>query len=139
MNTINFAECLYFSSARFNRVIAQISDTQFKKVGLSSTAAFILMKLEEGDVLNPSQIADELSLDRSTITRFLDKLERDNLITRTSKGRSVQVQLSSAGRQLQPELKQIWSDLNKTYQTVLGKSFENELRKKLNQAFEKTK
>ncbi|AEV96007.1 MarR family winged helix-turn-helix transcriptional regulator [Pediococcus claussenii] len=139
MNTINFSECLYFSSARFNRVIAQISDTQFKKIGLSSTAAFILMKLDEDDMLNPSQIADDLSLDRSTITRFLDKLERDEMITRTPKGRSVQVQLSSAGKRLQPKLKQIWFNLNKTYQTVLGKKFENELRENLNKAFEETK
>ena len=67
MAKINFDECLYFSSARVNRIVAKISDDQFNKLGLSSTAAFILMYLNTGDELNPSAIADELSLDRSTV------------------------------------------------------------------------
>lgn len=136
MSQINFAECLYFSSARLNRMIAKISDDTFKKMGLSSTAAFILMGLEDGDVLYPSQLATELSLDRSTITRFLDKLQRDGLIERTMVGRSVEVRLSPAGRQLQPELMQTWSDLNKHYQDLFGVEEEATLRGHLNEQFE---
>lgn len=137
MAKINFAECLYFSSGRFNRIIAQMSDREFKKLGLSSTAAFILMSLEDNDALNPSEIADQLSLDRSTITRFLDKLQRDGLIIRTSEGRKVTVVLTEQGTALQPQLKQLWSQLNEAYQRVLGVDVEERIRTELNAEFDK--
>lgn len=136
MSKIDFADCLYFSSARFTRLIAKISDQQFKRVGLSPTAAFILMSLNDGDDVSPSQLADDLSLDRSTITRFLDKLEQRTLITRTANGRSVIVTLTIDGKQLQPTLKQLWADLNRSYQRLLTVGGEAQLRGLLNTAFE---
>ncbi|MYV05685.1 MarR family winged helix-turn-helix transcriptional regulator [Furfurilactobacillus milii] len=135
MSKINFDECLYFASARVNRIVAKISDDQFKKLGLSSTAAFILMYLDTGDAINPSAIADELSLDRSTVTRFLDKLQRQGYIERTSQGRSVTVALTKAGLNLQTDLKQMWSTLNDQYIELLGADGEQTLRTLLNTDF----
>lgn len=136
MTMINFQDCLYFSSARFNRVIGKISDTRFKQYGLSTTAAFILMALNETDVLNPTQIADQLSLDRSTITRFLDKLERDGYLQRSQQGRSINVTLTAKGKGLQPDLAREWSILNDEYIQQLGPKVEALLRETLNDAFE---
>ncbi|GEK29272.1 MarR family winged helix-turn-helix transcriptional regulator [Furfurilactobacillus siliginis] len=136
MSEINFAECLYFSSGRINRIIAKISDQQFNQLGLSSTAAFMLMYLDSDTDINPSAIADELSLDRSTVTRFLDKLEHAGYITRTVNGRNVTVTLTDDGKALQPRLMTMWSDLNEHYQTILGKAGEQQLRELLNQDFE---
>lgn len=137
MSKINFEECLYFSSARINRVIAKVSDQRFSTMGLSSTEAFILMYLDTGDELNPSSIADELSLDRSTVTRFLDKLENRNYIQRTHKGRQVLVTLTDDGMKLQKQLKKIWSDLNQAYIDMLGEDAEERLRTLLNDDFKK--
>lgn len=136
MSGINFAECLYFASGRVNRIIAKVSDQQFNQLGLSSTAAFILMYLDSGSEINPSAIADELSLDRSTVTRFLDKLEHSNYIIRTVNGRSVIVTLTADGKALQPRLMRMWSDLNAKYQTILGEAGEQRLRELLNKDFE---
>ncbi|PWG00361.1 MarR family winged helix-turn-helix transcriptional regulator [Levilactobacillus bambusae] len=135
MSNINFEDCLYFSSARFNRIVTQMSDQEFKRLGLSSTSAFILMALNADDVVSPSEIADQLYLDRSTITRFLDKLERDGYLTRTADGRRVHVQLTSAGKLLQPQLKIIWSALNEAYQQLLGKPSEERIRTLLNTTY----
>ena len=137
MSSINFEECLYFASGRLNRIVGKISDTRFKRYGLSSTAAFILMALSQEDSLNPTQIASQLSLDRSTITRFLDKLERDGFIRRQANGRQIDVQLTDKGQAMQPDLKREWAALNQAYLDQLGPEFEEHLRQALNTAFDK--
>lgn len=137
MSSINFEECLYFASARLNRIVGKVSDSRFKQYGLSSTAAFILIALSQEDSLNPTQIAQQLSLDRSTITRFLDKLERDGYIVRQANGRQMDVQLTAQGLKLQPDLKREWAALNQAYLDQLGPDFEERLRQSMNDAFEK--
>lgn len=136
MAKIKFDECLYFSAARVNRIVAKMSDQTFKRIGLSSTAAFILMYLGAEDQLNPSAIAEELSLDRSTVTRFLDKLETQGYLNRVSDGRTVNITLTQQGLETQDQLKKLWAQLNDQYQQALGVENEKQLRELLNQDFQ---
>lgn len=116
-------------------MVIQMSDKAFAQVGLSPTAAFILMSLQDGDQVLPSQLAKDLFLDRSTITRFLDKLTTLELITRAQEGRHVKVTLTASGQALQPRLQQLWTALNQQYQQVFGVEGEQAVRQLLNEAF----
>lgn len=135
MNQPKFSDCLYFASARLNRYIAKIGDTKFKQIGLSSSSAFVLMCIADNPAINPSEIADELYLDRSTITRFLDKLEVQGFITRVSDGRSVKINVTPMGHKLIPAIANVWDDLNQTYADLLGADTEKNFRATLNQHF----
>jgi DNA-binding MarR family transcriptional regulator len=55
----------------------------FADHGLSSSAYFVLMCLEEHDGLSQRELADLLSMDRSDLVRVIDDLEASGQVRRT--------------------------------------------------------
>lgn len=127
MTEINFTDSLYFASVRFTKILTKRCTQQFKRVALSPACAFILMSLNGDDTTTPTQLADILSVDQSTITRSLNQLEQRTLIKRENAGRHVVVSLTIDGRQLQPTLARLWTDLNRSYQTMFTVNDESQL------------
>jgi DNA-binding MarR family transcriptional regulator len=89
-----FEECLYFNSNALARTVTRIWTEAYKPFGLSPPHAFMLRVILAKPGLMPRQLARELSLSRSTVTRFLDSLEQRGYLLRkftASDGREVQI------------------------------------------------
>lgn len=74
----------------------------------------MLARLWEQDGRRPGELADVTIRDRTTVTRFLDRLEEKGLIRREideEDRRSFRVWLTGAGRQLRGELVPVVRDL----------------------------
>lgn len=77
-----FERCLYFNINALTRAVNQIWDEAFAEFGLSPSHAYLLRLVLASPGLTPKQISQELKLEKSTITRFLDVVQGKGFIRR---------------------------------------------------------
>lgn len=119
-----FEECLYFNSNTLARTVSRIWAEAYHQVKLSPSHAFLLRVVLTKPGLFPRELADELNLSRSTITRFLDSLEKRDFLVRkpTDKdGRELRVYPTKAAREIHQKLNDIGGGLTKLMSELIGK------------------
>ena len=77
-----FERCLYFNINALTRAVNRIWGQAFDEFGLSPSHAYMLRLVLSNPGLSPKQISSELKLDKSTITRFLDAMEKKGFVQR---------------------------------------------------------
>lgn len=117
--------------------MSKLADEHFAKTGLSSSYALVLMTVADKAGISPGEIAEQLQLDPSTVTRFLDKMQMRELIRRESCGRASSVFITPKGEQLIPEIKAAWKGLYEDYSAKIGFDDTKALTLCMNQAMEK--
>ena len=84
------------------------------RIGLYPGQELLLMRLWETDHQTQTDLANGLRLDASTVTRTVQRLERQGLVSRRPSerdGRSVVVALTKKGRDLEEPVAQAWAEL----------------------------
>jgi len=119
-----FEECLYFNSNALARTVSRIWVEAYRQFDLSPPHAFLLRVVLAKPGLLPRELAAELNLSRSTITRFLDSLEKRGLLVRkpTGKdGRELQVYPTEAAKAIHQKLDDTGKELTKLMGKIVGK------------------
>lgn len=119
-----FEECLYFNSNALARTVTCVWAEAYKPFGLSPSHAFMLRVILAKPGLMPNELAKELSLSRSTVTRFLDSLEKRNFLIRKmaiQDGRKVQIYPTKTAINIHDKLDQTGKDLSKLMGEIIGK------------------
>ena len=110
-----FERCLYFNVNALARQVNRIWEQAFKEYDLSPAHAYCLrLVLAEPGMLQ-KDIAEELKLEKSTVTRFIDALQDKGLVKRikhsqtdgrehqiipTAKAKKIHDALEASGEQL---------------------------------------
>lgn len=118
-----FEECLYFNSNALARTVSRIWTEAYKPFDLSPPHAFLLRVVLAKPGLMPRELAKELHLSRSTVTRFLDSLEKRDFVVRkmaTQDGREVQVYPTKTALEIHERLDQTGRDLSKLMGEIIG-------------------
>jgi DNA-binding MarR family transcriptional regulator len=118
-----FEECLYFNSNALARTVTRIWTEAYKSFDLSPPHAFMLRVVLAKPGLMPRELAVELSLSRSTITRFLDNLEKRGFLIRkmtAQDGREVQIFPTKSALAIHEELDQTGKMLSKLMHELIG-------------------
>jgi len=118
-----FEECLYFNSNALARTVSRVWAEAYKPFDLSPPHAFMLRVVLAKPGLMPRELAKELSLSRSTVTRFLDSLEKRDFLMRkmaTQDGREIQVYPTKAAIEIHEQLDQTGRNLSKLMGKVIG-------------------
>lgn len=124
-----FEECLYFNSNALARTVTRIWTDVYRQFDLSPSHAFLLRVVLDKPGLFPRELAEELNLTRSTISRFLDSLEEREFLVRKSTGndgREVQIYPTAKARKIHVQLHNAGKKLTQSMQDIVGK---NELSK----------
>lgn len=82
-----FERCLYFNLNALTRKINRIWAEAFEAFELSPSHAYLLRLVIAEPGLSQQNIADELRLEKSTVTRFVEALEERDLLRREKNGR----------------------------------------------------
>lgn len=126
--------CLYFAAGKLTRLMNRWAEEEFARCGLSPSAAYAVLVLNDRPNINQQELAGILSIDQSTMTRFLDKLEAKGLVARRREGRNTLLETTEAGRALAPEISASWQQLWKRYGDLLGMEAGNDLAERIYQA-----
>jgi len=77
-----FETCLYFNTNVLSRKLSARWDDAYSEFDLTAPHAYLLKFVLKNPGLNQKEIADELQLNKSTITRFISVSEKKGLIER---------------------------------------------------------
>jgi MarR family transcriptional regulator, organic hydroperoxide resistance regulator len=99
---------------RVTRVNKTMIGAELRRLGLANGQELLLLHLWERDGCTQSDLVGRLGIDPSTVTKMLQRLERDGWVRRCHSeqdARSVLVHLTPAGRDLEARVTALWTDL----------------------------
>ncbi len=115
-----FERCLYFNSNALVRRVNKKWQQAYEKTGLSPAHAYLLRLLLDKGELSQKQIAEELQLEKSTVTRFVSVLEDKGLLQREKIGREQIIRPTTAAKKMKQQLNRIGDELYQELAQTLG-------------------
>lgn len=113
-------DSLFFSVSKLNRNVQRVADDIFRPTGLSPSYGLLLLLLDEWKELSPSKISVTLDIKPSTTTRFLDKLQKQNIVVRRIEGKYSFISLTPIGLSKLPEIKGAFETLEYKLQKLVS-------------------
>jgi len=132
-----FERCLFFNVNALARRVNKIWEQAFHEFELSPAHAYLVRLVLDQPGISQKQVVDELRLEKSTVTRFVDALEARQLLRRERQGRDVLVFPTRGSKALQAKLEKTGDALFQTMLSTLGNKEMQELVSKLRQAYDK--
>ena len=106
---------LCFKLGRVVRRVQQYYEQRLHSFGLTTSQFFVLGALWSKDGVSIGELGEQVSLDTSTLTGILDRLERNGLVERhqnPADRRSVLVTLTDRARELEPQVMPLVKELD---------------------------
>ncbi|MFP5506803.1 MAG: MarR family winged helix-turn-helix transcriptional regulator [Gammaproteobacteria bacterium] len=132
-----FERCLYFNLNALARTVDRIWGQAFQELNLSPAHAYLLRLVLAQPSITQRQIADELRLDKSTVTRFIDSLQERGLLRRSRMGREQLITPTAAARRLEARLAKQGDALYERMLGAVGKEDLVDLVRRLREATDK--
>ena len=79
--------CLYFTASRFARNITKLAEKTFDFGDVAPSYLYMIMIVKFHPDITQKELCHKLSIAPSTSTRFIDKLEKQKLVTRKVNGK----------------------------------------------------
>lgn len=99
-----FERCLYFNVNALTRKVNRVWDQAFADLGLSPAHAYLLRLVLSKPGISQKEIAGELRLEKSTVTRFIDALEAKGYLKRNKVNRERIVSPTPTAVKMEKEL-----------------------------------
>lgn len=112
--------CLYFTANSLARTVGRMAEGAFSDTGLSPAHAFLMMLVNERPGITQKELTQALQLAPSTVTRFVDSLQRKGFVVRTVEGKLSRVSPTNEGQQLKEPIAEAWKSLYHQYSDILG-------------------
>ena len=109
-----FSRCMYFNSNALSRKLNAHWHEAFTQFDLPPSHGYLLRLVLTSPGLTQQQIAEELALEKSTVTRFIDKVAAKGLIERredTTNSRQKCVYPTEKATAIQDKLEQLGDEL----------------------------
>ena len=103
--------CLCFQTQRAARALARRFDAAFRPLGITNGQFSLMTMLSGAETRRMKDIAAFLTMDRTTLTAALKKLERDRMVEVAADpkdGRGRLVSLTPKGRRILDRAKPVW-------------------------------
>ncbi|NBC25321.1 MAG: MarR family transcriptional regulator [Bacteroidetes bacterium] len=124
----------------FSRNVSSFFDQKLQPFGLATSYVEVMLMLQREGGLAQSSLAENLSMAPSTITRFIDKLQKKELVVKKREGRRIIVELSIKGAETAPLMKEAYNAAIDELKELVGDKFVDTVGKLLeygNEALEK--
>jgi|TARA_R110002012_G_scaffold32232_6_gene95519 DNA-binding MarR family transcriptional regulator len=115
-------ECLVLKSRKAARAITRRYNVLLKPYGLQCTQASLLFCIARGGFQSISNLARQLGLERSALTRNLAVLQRDGMIApdQTGQGKTQVFSLTVQGAEKVRQIVPVWEKLQSTTYREIG-------------------
>ena len=117
-------ECIGTRVRLLNRIVTKAYDDTLRPLGLRTAQQTILVAISLMKTPTPTQIERRLSLDKSTVSRNVERMQRRGWVEFVSgqDGRSHHLKLTAKGDKLLRESTTAWEQAQKKMAVLLGKS-----------------
>jgi DNA-binding MarR family transcriptional regulator len=114
--------CVCFNLRRVARIVTQFYDAEMRRHGTRPTQGTILLALNAKESWTMAELSDCLGLERTSLVRNLQPLQRDGLVTADGGGRGSRVELAitAKGRKQVEKFMPAWESAQSTTVQVLG-------------------
>jgi len=129
--------CLYFTANNFARTITRMAEEAFAPLGLSPSQAFLVILAIESPGMSASDMATQLHLAPSTVTRLVDGLIRKGFVERKIEGKASLIHPTPESKELAVQIAAAWKSLYHNYSGILGDNAGRELSGLLHAAFQR--
>ncbi len=125
------AECACIRTRRASRSVSRHYDAVLRPLGIKVTQFILLIAVEQGGDRSTTGLAEGLGMERTTLIRNLQLLERDAMIdTEVADGRR-HARLTPKGRKLLKSALPLWREAQDTFIARLGSSTWNSAKANL--------
>ena len=135
-----FDRCLYFNVNALARVVNKKWAEAFKQFDLSPAHGYMLRVVLSHSGISQKQLADELRLEKSTITRFVDALQKKGFVIRKrsniADARELNIHATKKAKEIHAKLEELGDIL---YQTMVSQVGSESLKLLVNGLREATK
>jgi DNA-binding MarR family transcriptional regulator len=124
-------DCNCFAVRQAARHVTQFYDQYLAPIGLRTTQFSILAKLRRFGRMTISNLADELAMDRTTLSRNILPLERDGLVAikaGATDRRVKELHLTTAGAEKVKASLKLWAAAQTRFEAAFGPKRSSELR-----------
>lgn len=119
-----FERCLYFHTNSLARKLNAMWEKAFELLDLHPSHAYLLRAVLKSPGISQQALAKEMQLNKSTITRFIESLEKKGLLTRQSSEGDQREKLiypTSEALSMQDTLESLGDDLYSKMCDLIGK------------------
>lgn len=135
-----FDRCLYFNVNALARVVNKKWAQAFAHYDLSPSHGYMLRAVLAQPGISQKQLANELRLEKSTITRFVDALQKKGLVVRKKNSaedaRELSIYATERAKAIHLELEGLGEEL---YETMIANIGEENLKLLVSKLRESTK
>lgn len=119
-----FDRCLYFNVNALARVVNKKWAKAFKQYDLSPAHGYLLRVVLSEPGISQKQLADELKLEKSTITRFVDVLQEKGFVVRRrgnmEDARELSIYATKKANKIHAKLEELGDTLYQTMVSQVG-------------------
>jgi DNA-binding MarR family transcriptional regulator len=126
--------CNCFASRKAARLITKMYEDHLSRVNLTSTQFSILVYVDEIGTASMKDLVDALVMERTSVIRALQPLERDGLVVigpHEDDARRNVVRLTDAGRARLAQALPVWREAQTEFESRFGAGLAEELRQSL--------
>jgi DNA-binding MarR family transcriptional regulator len=123
-----------FAIRQAARYVSQLYDRHLAQVGLTITQFSILGRFHGGRLLTMKQLADAMVMERTTLVRAIQPLQRDGLLSSRSaptKGRELSLRWTPAGEAKYAAARAHWDAAQEDFEQRFGAERAATLRREL--------
>ena len=113
-------DCVAMRVRYLNRSLTSIYDDAFRPLGITASQVNMLVALVKQRSLSPGELGNLLNIEKSTISRNLERMRKAGWINITSSGRTHAVEVTRKGNQLLMDVMPHWEEAQKAADALLG-------------------
>lgn len=116
------AECIAFRVRALNRVITNLYDAALQPFGITVNQATMLIMLSIVGEATPGRIGQVLIMEKSTVSRNLERMKKQGwIVTAGSGGKEQVVTVTPKGRKVLAAFHPVWEKAQQQAARLLGK------------------
>ncbi len=119
--------CLFFTANSLVRNMNKLAEEAFAQTGVAPSYGYLIMQIVAQPGMSQTELSKEMNLMPSTMTRFIEKLDQQQLIRREHKGRMVYIYPTDKGKKFRCEIDKAFVNVYEKYKEILGEEFSAEL------------
>ena len=132
-----FDDNLYFTVNAFARELSVVAESYFSSIGLTPSDAMLMLVVSGKPNVQPTEVSEKIKLAPSTITRMVEKLEKKDLLVRTSESKYTFINATEKGQNLFPMILETWQKVYKHFNNQIDFSGIEKLIFQTNEASKK--